>query len=307
MKQIIKIGTRGSRLALYQANKVKDQLQSAIPELHIEIKIIHTKGDKILDVALSKIGDKGLFTKELEIAILNKDIDIAIHSLKDLPTNLPEGLKLGAVLERGEYRDAFVGCNGLTLKDITNKHTIATSSLRRQAGLLRQIPNLIIKDIRGNVETRLRKMEDGYCDGMVMAAAGLQRLGLENYISELIEPEIIIPAVSQGIIAIEMRRIDPVTETIISNINNPFAWIMGRTERAFLNTLQGGCQIPIGAYSKIENNIISLRGFVASPDGKEYLEDSLSGPIDQPLEIGQELAQRLIEKGAISILETVRS
>lgn len=192
MKKTIRIGTRGSQLALYQAKKVKATLEVLFPELHVELKIIKTKGDKILDVALSKIGDKGLFTKEIENELIDGSVDIAVHSLKDLPTKLPEGLKLGAVLERGEFRDAFVGRNGKKLADLKAGDVVATSSLRRIAGLLKINNQIIIKDIRGNVNSRLQKMEDGYCDAMIMAAAGLQRLELDSYITEIIDPEIVI-------------------------------------------------------------------------------------------------------------------
>lgn len=306
MREKITIGTRGSKLALYQAHKVKDSLTAALPGLEVAISVIKTKGDKILDVALSKIGDKGLFTKELEVALAEKKIDIAVHSLKDLPTVLPEGLKLGAVLHRGEFRDALVSENGLKINDLNSSHTIATSSLRRQAALLKAVPDINIIDIRGNVETRIKKMKDGYCDGMIMAAAGLQRLGLDEYISEIIEPEIITPAVSQGIIAVEMRTIDPNTDKILSNINHPLTWIAARAERAFLASLEGGCQVPIGAYSKIENNTITLTGFVASVDGRQYLTRSVTGELGKPVETGEMLADILKNKGADKILKDLR-
>lgn len=214
------VGTRGSKLALYQANKVKEELEVQYPKLTVEIKVIKTKGDKILDVALSKIGDKGLFTKELEVALLSKEIDLAVHSLKDLPTDLPDDFKVGAVLERADFRDALVSKGGVKLCELKTSHKIATSSLRRIAGLKKINPDFEIVDIRGNVNTRLQRMEDGHCDAMVMAAAGLQRLGLDHYITEILEPDGFIPAVAQGAIAVETCAGDDRTNNLLQAINH---------------------------------------------------------------------------------------
>jgi hydroxymethylbilane synthase len=306
MNQRIRIGTRGSQLALYQAEKVKATLISQFPLLDVEIQIIKTKGDKILDVALSKIGDKGLFTKEIENALLDCSIDIAVHSLKDLPTTLPEGLKLGAVLERAEYRDALVSKNGKLLAQLGAGDIVATSSLRRQAGLLKIAPEVTIKDIRGNVQTRLKRMEEGYCDAMIMAAAGLQRLGLEHYITEIIDHDQIIPAVSQGIIAIEMRENDKNTQEFLDAINHQQTMDSALAERAFLSMLQGGCQVPVGCYSVRNMNKIELHGFVASIDGKVSIKNSTVGDCSNPIGIGHELAKKLLEMGAKTILENIR-
>lgn len=307
MKKNIRIGTRGSQLALYQANKVKATLESAFPELKVELEIIKTKGDKILDVALSKIGDKGLFTKEIENALLDGSVDIAVHSLKDLPTTLPEGLKLGAVLERGEFRDALVSKNGKKLSELTAGDVVATSSLRRIAGLLNLNNQITIKDIRGNVNSRLQKMEDGYCDAMIMASAGLQRLGLERYITEIIDPEVIMPAVSQGAIAIETRMNDPEVDFFIDQINHTDTLNAVVAERAFLAHLQGGCQVPLGCYSKVENGTLTLSGFVASIDGKRHIREIASGEIARGAEIGVELAEKMLDKGADEILNEIRN
>jgi hydroxymethylbilane synthase len=307
MTQVIKIGTRGSKLALYQALKTREALENTHPGLQVEIKIIQTKGDKILDVALSKIGDKGLFTKEIETELLNGSIDIAVHSLKDLPTSLPQGLKLGAVLERGEFRDALVSHKGIKWPDIKPGLTIATSSLRRQAALLHQYPGITTKDIRGNVETRIRKMEEGYCDAMIMAAAGLQRLGLEKYISEIIDPSVIMPAVAQGTIAIEIREYNPEVEALLSNINHPKTMTAVCAERAFLRTLEGGCQVPLGCYSRYNNDEIVLHGFVASVNGAIFLSDTVSGTIAKPEDCGIALARKLNSKGAKAILDEIRN
>jgi hydroxymethylbilane synthase len=307
MKKNIRIGTRGSQLALYQAKKVKATLESAFPELQVELEIIKTKGDKILDVALSKIGDKGLFTKEIENALLDGSVDIAVHSLKDLPTTLPEGLKLGAVLERGEFRDALVSKNGKKLSELGAGDVVATSSLRRIAGLLNLNSEVTIKDIRGNVNSRLQKMEDGYCDAMIMAAAGLQRLGLDQYITEIIDPEVIMPAVSQGAIAIETRLTDPEVDFFIDQINHTATLNAVVAERAFLAHLQGGCQVPLGCYSKVENGILTLSGFVASIDGKRHIREIASGAILKGAEIGVELAEKMLTKGADQILNEIRN
>jgi hydroxymethylbilane synthase len=306
-KKTVKIGTRGSQLALFQAELTKTKLLDKFPELTVEIVIIKTKGDKILDVALSKIGDKGLFTKEIENALLAGEVDIAVHSLKDLPTTLPEGLKLGAVLERAEFRDALVSKDGRKLPELTEKDVIATSSLRRKASLLRYNKNFQIVDIRGNVNTRLRKMEEGYCDAMIMAAAGLQRLELDNYITEIINPETIIPASSQGIIAIESRIGDTETEKLLDAINHEPSWIAGEAERGFLRAIEGGCQVPVGCFSKLNENEISLTGFVASVDGSVYLLETETGLVDQSKATGEKLARKLIERGASKIMEEVRN
>lgn len=305
-KDIIRIGTRGSQLAVYQAELTKKRLLEKFPEMKVEIKIIKTKGDKILDVALSKIGDKGLFTKELEAALLIDQVDIAVHSLKDLPTTLPEGLKLGAVLKRAEYRDALVSKDGRKLSELTAEDTIATSSLRRKAGLMRINKNFKIIDIRGNVNTRLRKMEDGHCDAMIMAAAGLQRLGLDKYITEILDPEELIPATSQGVIAIESRMYDDETDTFLKEINHKPTWDAIEVERGFLRSIEGGCQVPVGCYSKVDRDTIFITGFVASLDGKTYLLEQESGPVKEGRKIGERLSEKLISRGAAQILDDIR-
>jgi hydroxymethylbilane synthase len=307
MKRTIRIGTRGSQLALYQAEKVKATIQQIFPDLQVELEIIKTKGDKILDVALSKIGDKGLFTKEIENALMDGTVDLAVHSLKDLPTTLPEGLKLGAVLERGEFRDALVSVTGKTLANLKAGDVIATSSLRRIAGLLKINDQIIIKDIRGNVNSRLKKMEEGYCDAMIMAAAGLQRLGFEKYITEIIDPEMILPAVSQGAIAIETRIGDTEIEAIMTRLNHTQTWDAIVAERKFLSELQGGCQVPLGCFSEIDNEKLTLHGFVASIDGKQYIRESVTGELKDGASLGMRLAEKMQEKGATEILNKIKS
>lgn len=305
--QKIKIGTRGSKLALYQAELVKSKIEALNLGITVEIVIIKTKGDEILDIALSKIGDKGLFTKELEVALHEGGIDIAVHSLKDLPTELSEQSKLAAVLERADFRDALVSKNHKKLSEFTPSDRIATSSLRRKAGILNLNKDLQIVDIRGNVNTRLKKMEDGYCDAIIMAAAGLQRLGLDHYITEILEPTVMIPAVSQGAIAIESRKGDARIDAVCDRLNHIPTWKAIAAERTFMNTLQGGCQIPVGCYTKVVDNSFEIIGFIASVDGQTYLKDSLSGSLDKAQDMGKELAVKLLARGGDVILKDIRT
>jgi hydroxymethylbilane synthase len=304
-KKIV-IGTRGSQLALYQANRVKEEIEKHYPVQAVEIKIIKTKGDKILDVALSKIGDKGLFTKELEVELINGNIDIAVHSLKDLPTRFPEGLSLGGVLERGEFRDALVHTHGKKLNELDEKDVIATSSLRRRALLLGYNPYFKIVDIRGNVNTRLEKMQKGHCTAMIMAAAGLQRLGLDHLISEILDPEIFIPAVSQGAIAMETRENDlELIDTLKPVIHQPTLQAVN-AERTFLRMLEGGCQVPIGCFTQVNQNNFRIKGFVSNLDATVVLIDELNGQIEEGVELASKLADSLIQRGSKEILEEIR-
>jgi hydroxymethylbilane synthase len=307
IKNIIRIGTRGSKLALYQAYRVKEELKPHFPDTTFSIKIIKTKGDKILDVPLSKIGDKGLFTKELEESLFNHHIDLAVHSLKDLPTKFPEGAKLGAVLKRGEVRDALISADGRKIEDLTSKDVIATSSLRRKAQLLRINKDFKIVEIRGNVNTRIRKMQEGYCNAMVMAAAGLERLEMDEFISEYLDPETMIPACSQGAIAVEIRENDPFVEEVVAKINDNETFVAVEAERAFLRTLEGGCQIPVGSYSKITGNQFKITGFISSIDGSQFIKDSTEGDVKQAVYLSVKLARKLYEKGGAEILKDIRN
>lgn len=304
--KVIRIGTRGSQLALYQANKVKSELEAIYKDHSFELEIIKTKGDKILDVALSKIGDKGLFTKELEVVLLDGGIDLAVHSLKDMPTVFPEGTMLGAVLERADRRDALVSDKPVSINDLSETDVIATSSLRRKAQLLYANPKLNIVDIRGNVNTRLKKMEDGYCNVMVMAAAGLQRLGFDNRIAELIEPEVMIPACGQGAIAVQIREGDNELFDMLRPINHENTLITTSAERAFLNELEGGCQIPLGSYSSIDGNVFHITGFVADIEGTVMLQRDAEGPVDQAEKIARKLAHDILAAGGDVILKQIR-
>lgn len=307
VNKTIRIGTRGSKLALYQAYLVQEELQKHYPDTKFIIDIIKTKGDKILDVALSKIGDKGLFTKEMEDALFNGDIDMAVHSLKDLPTKFPEGAKLGAVLKRGDIRDALISLDGRKIGELTAEDVIATSSLRRKAQLLRINKDFKIIEIRGNVNTRIRKMEEGYCNAMVMAGAGLQRLEMGEYISELFDPEVMIPACSQGAIAVEIRDNDPYTEELVSRISHPGSFIATEAERTFLGTLEGGCQIPVGSYTKIEGDKFKITGFISSIDGTRFIKDTAEGDITQAVYLSAKLARTLYSRGGDEILKEIRS
>ena len=302
----IVIGTRASALALYQAEQVRISIQTIFPHIMVEIKKISTRGDEIQHIALSKIGDKGLFTAEIEDALLNGSIDMAVHSLKDMPTELDKSFCIGAVLPRGECRDALVSLNKKKLADLTPSDRIATSSLRRKAGILHLYPDLHIIDIRGNVQSRIKKMETGYCDAMIMATAGLQRMNLEHYITEILEPVSILPAVSQGIIAIETLssndRIRPVTD----EINHAATWQCAKAERAFMHSLMGGCQVPVGCFSQLTEDVLCLTGSIASVDGRQYLTDSISGSIHDALRMGSTLANRLLDQGGRAILDTIR-
>ena len=304
--RVIRIGTRGSKLALYQAYRVRDELQEQFPDIPFSIEIIKTKGDKILDVALSKIGDKGLFTKEIEESLFNNEIDMAVHSLKDLPTRFPNGAKLGAVLKRGEIRDAVISLDGRKIENLTSADIIATSSLRRKAQLLRLNKDFKIVEIRGNVNTRIRKMEEGYCNVMVMSAAGLERLEMDQYITEYLDAEKVIPACSQGAIAVEIRENDDLMQSIVSTINDRESYLATEAERAFLRTLEGGCQIPVGSHTKINGDRFTITGFISSIDGTEFLKDTAEGELSQAVYLSMKLAKSLYERGGKEILTRIR-
>jgi hydroxymethylbilane synthase len=305
-QRTIKIGTRGSELALWQANEVQTYLNKAFPEVKIEIVVIKTKGDIILDVALSKIGDKGLFTKELEQALLSGEIDLAVHSLKDMPTELPEGLRLGGVLPRGEIRDVFLSRDGRKLSAFTGNDKVGTSSLRRSSQLLNSFPYLDIVDIRGNVNSRIQKMQDGYCDGLIMAGAGIQRLGLEHLVTEYLDPTVIMPAVSQGAITIEVREDDEAILPYIDGINDDLTWTMVMAERAFLRTMEGGCQVPVACRTLLVDERLKISAMVASLDGRKIVRETIECDLDEASEKAIEMALRMLEAGAADILKSIR-
>ena len=305
---ILRIASRRSQLAMVQTEWVRDQLLLAHPGLEISIEAMATQGDKILDVALAKIGDKGLFTKELEAQMLVNQADIAVHSLKDLPTNLPDGLMLGCVTEREDPADALVvhaRHQDKNLASLPAGAVVGTSSLRRLAQLKYHYPHLLFKDVRGNVITRLEKLDSGDYDCLILAAAGLGRLGLSNRIHELIDPNISLHAVGQGALGIECRVADPEVLTLIKVLEHRPTALRCLAERSFLRSLEGGCQVPIGVNSSFENGNLHLTGMVASLDGLRLIRDQVSGPESDPESIGIALAEKLRSQGAGEILQEI--
>lgn len=298
------IGSRGSRLALWQAEKIREGLIGLNPDLQIRIEVIKTTGDVKPD-PLSVIGGKGVFTKELEEALLDKRIDLAVHSLKDLPTIVPDRLSISAICEREDPRDALVlrtGSNAASLRELPEKSVVGTSSQRRLAQLIALRSDLVVKDLRGNVDTRVRKLDEGQYDALILASAGLIRLGLQNRISAAIGVAEMLPAVGQGAIAIEIRVGDEVATEATSKLNHRETELACRAERAFLRGLGGGCQFPIAGHATAAGQTLQLKGLVAKPDGSEIIQDQLSGALEQAEEIGVALAGRLIERGANSLL-----
>ncbi len=301
----IRIGTRGSPLALYQANWVRERLLEHHPDLKVTLVKIKTTGDKILDAPLAKIGGKGLFVKEIEEALIRKEIDLAVHSIKDVPTELPEGLHLSAITKREDPRDAFISKEGILLKDLPRGARIGTSSLRRQAQLLHFRGDLQMIPLRGNLDTRLRKLRTENLDGIVVALIGLKRLGLEMNLTESLPPEISLPAIGQGALGIESRIGDMEIEEKIQSLNDPASSIAITAERSFLKRLGGGCQVPIAAFGRIENSLLKLDGMVGSLEGRRLIRDQVKGPPDQAESIGTELAEILLKKGGEEILREV--
>ena len=298
------IGSRGSRLALWQAEQAKSRLLDLNPGFEIHIDVIKTTGDVKPD-PLSVIGGKGVFTKELEEALLDKRIDIAVHSLKDLPTILPEQLSISAICEREDPRDALVlraGATADSLRDLRTGSVVGTSSQRRLAQLKALRGDLVVKDLRGNVDTRVRKLDEGQYDALILASAGLIRLGLKDRISAAISANEILPAVGQGAIAIEIRADDAVAVEAVSKLNHRETELACRAERAFLRSLGGGCQYPIAAHAVVEGELLKLEGLVARPTGEEILRSHNSGSSNQPEEIGAQLAEQLLERGAGDLL-----
>jgi hydroxymethylbilane synthase len=305
MNRTVKIGTRGSLLALWQANWVQSTLKARNPSLTFEQVIIKTKGDKILDVPLAKVGGKGLFVKEIEDALLDGQIDLAVHSMKDMPAEIPSGLCIGAIPEREDPADVLISKNGRLLSELPPGARIGTSSLRRGAQLLHARPDVVISPLRGNLDTRLRKLENEDLDAIVLAAAGVKRLGLENRITEFFDENLMLPAAGQGALCIEIRGNDAEIEAIVANLEHPPTRAVVMGERAFLNRLEGGCQVPIAAHGKIKKNTFILSGLVASVDGKTFIKDIVSGPKETSEAIGIQLAERLISMGAETLVQNL--
>lgn len=298
------IGTRGSALALWQAQHVAENLKALIPNLDVAIQEIKTLGDRVRDRALSEVGGKGLFVKEIETALAAGEIDLAVHSLKDMPTAQPPGLTLAAVLERADPRDALLVRGGGDLHGLPGGARVGTSSMRRRAQLLAARPDLQVVDLRGNVDTRLRKLREGQYDAVILAVAGLERLGHVGAISQLLPFEIMLPAVGQGALCIETRADDTATRALITPLDHAPTHRAAQAERAFLRRLEGGCQVPIGAYAQVNGGRIHLRGLVASLDGRRIVRDEIDGPAAEAL--GIELAERLLAAGGDQILAEVR-
>jgi hydroxymethylbilane synthase len=306
MAREIVVGTRDSALALWQTNWVVESLKALNPEINFRIVEMKTQGDKILDVALAKIGDKGLFTKELEVAMIDRTIDFAVHSMKDLPTKLPEGLKIGAICERYEPGDVVISHKGYTLANLPHGAKVGTSSLRRKAQLLKYRPDVNIQDLRGNLNTRLAKLEREDFDAIILAAAGIERLGWKEKITERIDYNISLPAVGQGSIGIEIRENDEFVQEVVGKLNHDPSQIAITGERALLRKLEGGCQIPIGSLGVVDGDNLTLHGVVASLDGKQLLRAQISGNIEEAEVLGIQLAENLIAMGADEILKQVR-
>ncbi len=301
----IKIGTRGSRLALWQANYVRNLLTNKFPDIEVELVQIKTTGDKILETALFQINDKGLFTKELEKELIEGRIDLAVHSLKDLPTELPEGLKIGAVTKRELPNDVLIAKNkSQTIENLDYGAIIATSSLRRRAQLLIKRQDLQLEDMRGNVNTRIEKLFKSDLDGLILAYAGVERLGMSQYISQIIPFEEMIPAVGQAVIAIETRE-DNNLAGILEKINDKETEFCISQERIFLKLMGGGCSKPITAHCFIDNQRVEILGIISDINGKKYIKDRISKPIGEAKNLGKELAEKFDKSGSKEILKTI--
>lgn len=305
MSKLLLIATRKSPLALWQADYVASRLKAAHPELEIEIVKISTQGDKILDAPLAKIGGKGLFVKELEQQLLEGAADIAVHSMKDVPVELPDGLHIPVICPREDPRDAFVSNRYASLLDLPQGALVGTSSLRRQCQIRALRPDLKLIDLRGNVNTRLRKLDDGEYMAIILAAAGLKRLGWEARITEYLAPEISLPAIGQGAVGIECRSNDPRVNNLLAPLHDETTALRVRAERAMNLRLQGGCQVPIAGYAEIEHGVLLLRGLVGKPDGTEIIRSEIAGPPANAEELGTVLAEDLLARGAGQILASL--
>jgi hydroxymethylbilane synthase len=300
----LRLGTRGSALALWQANWTKAELEKRWPDLRVELVPIKTTGDKILDVPLAKIGGKGLFTKEIDEALLDGRIDLAVHSLKDVPFQLPGGIDFAAIPEREDPRDAFLS-NGPKLEDLPSGSSIGTSSLRRQVQLRYRFPSLNLVTLRGNVDTRLRKLAAGEFDGIILATAGLKRLGHEARITQILDDNIMVSAVGQGALAIVCRSGDSSTRMHLQVLDHPDTRIAVTAERGLLRALGGSCQVPVAGKARLQGDRLTIKGLIANLDGSRVLAEELSGVRERALELGLELGQRLLSQGAGEILAEI--
>ena len=299
------LGTRGSRLAIWQAEWVQARLREIAPDVAVTLQRIKTSGDKILDVPLAKIGGKGLFVKEIEEALLQGTIDLAVHSMKDVPTVLPEGLDILCVPEREDPRDALVSRNGASLDQLPKGARVGTSSLRRQAQLLHRRPDLKIEVLRGNLDTRLRKLRDGEFEAIVLAAAGLRRMGWTEQVTEYLPAGVSLPAIGQGALGIEGRRDDAFVRGLVSALEHPPTRAAVTAERALLEKMEGGCQVPIAAHATIAGDRLRLEGLVASVDGRQLVQDSVEGPAADARQLGTRLGEQLLRRGGDAILKEI--
>jgi hydroxymethylbilane synthase len=300
----VRLGSRGSALALKQSGYVLNQLKSLYPQIEVEVKVIKTKGDKILDVPLSKLGGKGLFVKEIEEALKKEEIDLAVHSLKDVPTFLPKGLCLGAITPREDPRDGVITKNNTPFLKLPKNALIGTSSLRRAAQLLHLNPHFKIVPLRGNVETRIKKLKEKKIDAIILAAAGLKRMGMQRLLTEYLSLDVMLPAIGQGALGIEIREQRKWQEFVVPLNDVPTA-IATKAERAFLNRLEGGCQVPIAAYAAFNGDELEIRGLVSDTMGRRLLKHCLKGKKEDAIRLGQQLAQILLNQGAKEILAEV--
>lgn len=305
MKAKLTIGTRQSLLALWQSNHIAALLREKYPECEVVLKKIVTKGDRILDVPLAQIGGKGLFTKEIETELADGAIDLAVHSLKDMPTVLPEGLCLTAITERANVGDAFVSNKYASFEELPLGAVIGTSSLRRKAQLLAARPDLQIMDLRGNVDTRLRKLDEGLYDAIILAAAGLERLGHGDRITVLIPPDVCLPAVGQGALAIEARTADDEVRSMLEFLNDLPTKQSTDAERAFLGLLEGGCQVPIGVHADVAGEQIKIEAIIAALDGSTVLRDTITGKAEDAVALGQQLGKKMLAAGGQEILAAI--
>jgi len=299
------VGTRGSQLALWQAEWVQSQIRAIAPDISVILKRIQTSGDKIQDVPLAKIGGKGLFVKEIEEALLRREIDLAVHSMKDVPSMLPEGLEIICVPEREDPRDALIARDGYSLEKLPVGARVGTSSLRRQAQLLHVRPDLEIAVLRGNVDTRLRKVRENHFDAIILAASGLKRLGWDQEVTEYLSVDVSLPAIGQGSLGLEGREEDTFVQDLVARFEHRPTRLAVTAERALLTRLEGGCQVPIAGYATLQGDTLTLDGLVASLDGKRYIRQVISGPAGEAGSLGARLAEQLLERGAKPILQEI--
>ncbi|MEK6632732.1 MAG: hydroxymethylbilane synthase, partial [Nitrospirota bacterium] len=296
------LGTRASKLALQQSEWFQAQVQAVAPDITVTLTRIQTSGDKIVDVPLAKIGGKGLFVKEIEEALLSGEIDFAVHSMKDVPTQLPDGLEILCVPPREDSRDALISRTGCRFQELPVGARVGSSSLRRQSQFLHARPDLRIEMLRGNLDTRLKKLKEGQFDAIILAAAGLRRLGWTEEITEYLDPQLCLPAIGQGALGIEGRSNDQFVRSILSRLTHPPTQVAVTAERALLHRLEGGCQVPIAAYATLTNDQVRLEGLVASVDGKTVIRDAVQGTRAEAQALGTRLAERLLARGADKIL-----